>query len=126
MQSFERSNLVSFGLLTVLLIGLVFTLSGCGFFNKEPTAKISVDPNKTVDTGAELTFDGSNSEDPDGSIDTYDWDFDADDSDTSVTGSGETANHTYNNTGTYTVTLTVTDGGGKTNSTSVEITVNSS
>lgn len=126
MQGFERSNLVSFGLLTVLLIGLVFTLSGCGFFNQEPTAKISVDPSKTVNTGDQLTFDGSNSEDPDGSIESYDWDFDADDSDTDVTGSGKTDTHTYNNTGTYTVTLTVTDGGGKTNSTSVEITVTSS
>jgi hypothetical protein len=54
-----------------------------------------------------VTFDGSGSDDPDGSIAAYDWDF----GDGSV-GSGKTPSHTYTAANIYNVTLTVTDDAG--------------
>ncbi|MFX1441707.1 MAG: PKD domain-containing protein, partial [Promethearchaeota archaeon] len=51
-----------------------------------------------------VSFDASNSSDPDGNIVSYDWTF----GDTS-TGSGKTTTHAYQETGDYPVTLTVTD-----------------
>lgn len=54
--------------------------------------------------GTAVTFDGSDSSDPDGSIVSYEWDF-GDGS----TSSGATLEHKYSIAGTYTVTLKVTD-----------------
>ena len=51
-----------------------------------------------------ITFDASESNDPDGTIDSYAWDFGDDTSD-----SGEVVTHAYSAEGNYTVTLTVTD-----------------
>jgi len=56
-----------------------------------------------------VTFDGSASYDPDGTIVSYYWVFGD-----GGTGSGETTTHTYNQPGTYTVSLTITDDGGLT------------
>lgn len=64
------------------------------------------------------SFDGSGSDDTDGSIAGYAWDFGDGNS-----GSGQTASHTYGAAGTYTVTLTVTDDDGATNSSSESVTV---
>jgi PKD repeat protein len=52
----------------------------------------------------EVTFDGSGSSDPDGSIAGYSWSFGD-----GTTGSGVTVKHTYSAAGTYTTTLVVTD-----------------
>jgi len=52
----------------------------------------------------QVTFDGSNSTDLDGTISSYSWDFGD-----GNTGTGQKPTHTYNNAGTYTVKLTVTD-----------------
>lgn len=54
--------------------------------------------------GQPVTFDGSASTDPDGTIVSYYWDF----GDLN-TGTGVSPTHTYAEDGTYTVTLTVTD-----------------
>jgi PKD repeat protein len=51
-----------------------------------------------------MTFDGTGSYDPDGSIVSYDWDFGD-----GNTGTGPTPTHIYANSGTYIVILTVTD-----------------
>ncbi len=56
-----------------------------------------------------LTFNGSASNDPDGSIASYAWNFG--DGNTS-SGVSPTATHAYSQAGTYTVTLTVTDNSG--------------
>jgi PKD repeat protein len=50
-------------------------------------------------------FDGTGSDDPDGTIVSYDWDY----GDGSPHGSGPTPSHTYASANTYTVILTVTD-----------------
>lgn len=54
-----------------------------------------------------ITFDGTGSYDPDGTITDYGWDFGD-----GKTGTGSTVVHKYTKTGTYTVTLTVTDNSG--------------
>jgi PKD repeat protein len=56
--------------------------------------------------GDPITFDGSGSMDPDGTIVAYDWDFGD-----GNTGTGVSPTHTYASAGTFTVTLTVTDDG---------------
>jgi PKD repeat protein len=69
----------------------------------------------TADAGGPYTgsittpveFDGTDSSDPDGPIDTYTWDFGD-----NTTGAGATPIHTYAVGGNYNVTLTVTDGAG--------------
>jgi PKD repeat protein len=55
-----------------------------------------------------VSFDGSASTEPDGSISSYSWDF----GDKSTSGSSATPKHAYKAPGTYTVTLTVTDSSG--------------
>ena len=54
--------------------------------------------------GVPITFDGSGSYDPDGSIVSYEWDFGDGNN-----GTGVSPNNTYTQNGTYTVNLTVTD-----------------
>lgn len=63
----------------------------------------------TAEVGEEITFDGTKSLDPEGSIQTYEWTFGD-----NTTGYGSTPNHTYSEDGIYAVTLTVTDSGGNT------------
>jgi hypothetical protein len=58
-----------------------------------------------------VMFDGTGSDDPDGTIVSYEWDF----GDGSPVGTGESPTHAYTAADTYTVTLTVTDDGGLTN-----------
>jgi PKD repeat protein len=59
--------------------------------------------------GQPITFDGTASSDPDGSIVAYEWDF----ADCAI-GTGPTPTHTYTSAGTYVVTLCVTDDEGGT------------
>ncbi len=70
-----------------------------------PVADAGPDQNGIV--SQVLTFDGSNSNDPDGTIVNYVWDFGDGNTDT-----GNIVTHSYSNTGVYTVTLTVTDNNG--------------
>jgi len=83
--------------------------------NQAPIARI-VGPMTAV-AGAVVTFSGSTSSDPDGTIVSYDWNF----GDGSA-GAGASVSHTYT-AGTYTVTLTVMDNAGATNSATQTITV---
>ena len=75
--------------------------------NQAPTA----DPNGpyTGTVGVPVTFDGSGSSDPDGTIVTYDWDFGD-----GATGTGVSPTHTYATDDVFTVSLTVTDDAGDT------------
>jgi PKD repeat protein len=98
--------------------GLLIVADG-GSGNQAPSASISANP-----TGGEapllVSFDGSASSDPDGTIVSYAWDF-GDGS----TGTGATASHTYAAAGTFSATLTVTDDDGATGAASVSIAVSS-
>ena len=77
----------------------------------EPEAPANQPPSAVLSTTASagpiplaITFDGSDSVDPDGTIVEYDWDFGDGSS-----GSGESVDHTFAEAGCYEVLLTVTD-----------------
>lgn len=59
--------------------------------------------------GAPIQFNGSNSYDLEGPVETYQWNFGD-----NTFGNGPAPSHSYNTAGTYTVTLTVIDSGGLT------------
>ncbi|MDH3646052.1 MAG: PKD domain-containing protein [Gammaproteobacteria bacterium] len=91
------------------------------------TATISAQPQPPVanpngpygaQVGESITFDGSGSSDPDGSIVSYDWDFGD-----GGTGTGVNPSYAYSADGTFTVTLTVTDNDGLTNSATTTATI---
>jgi PKD repeat protein len=86
--------------------------------NELPTAAVTADPTSGT-APLSVSFDGSSSSDPDGTVASWAWDF-GDGS----TGSGSTASHTYPNPGAYVTTLTVTDDRGGTDSATVSILVN--
>ena len=84
--------------------------------NLKPVAVAGLDD--VVDTYVNLTFDGSKSYDPDGSIQGYTWNF----------GDGTLSNnavdiHSWTENGTYNVTLLVTDNDGASSLASLKITV---
>ncbi|MCD4650225.1 MAG: PKD domain-containing protein, partial [Candidatus Cloacimonetes bacterium] len=78
------------------------------------------DPNgpSTGDTGMPITFDGSGSFDPDGTLVSYDWDFGD-----GTTGTGVNPTHIYSMDGIYKVSLTVTDNDGLTDTSTMTITI---
>ena len=72
----------------------------------------------TGTAGVAVSFDGTGSTDPDGTIDSYEWDFGD-----GASGTGATPSHTYTAAGSYTVTLTVTDNGGASAATTTTATI---
>src|SRR2546427_11377043 len=87
--------------------------------NDRPPVAVIAGPSTAI-TGQTVTFDGSGSTDPDGTITNFAWSFGD-----STSGTGAIVTHTYTTVNTFTVTLTVTDNSGKTNSTTHAITVTS-
>jgi hypothetical protein len=80
----------------------LFLFGAPTFPNQLPTAAATVQcPQETC------TFDGGNSNDPDGTVQGWAWTYGD-----GATGTGETATHTYNTSGTYAVSLVVTDNRG--------------
>lgn len=84
--------------------------------NKAPTASFTATPTQGT-TPLTVSFNGSGSNDSDGTISSYVWNFGDGSSAT-----GQTASHTYTTAATYTATLQVTDNQGGKGSTSVAIT----
>lgn len=84
-----------------------------GDTNAAPTAAFTY-----TCTDLACDFDGGESADSDGSIESYAWDF-GDGSE----GSGVTVSHAYASGGTYTVTLTVTDDDGATDTEAASVSV---
>jgi len=85
--------------------------------NQSPTASFTANPTSGV-APLEVSFNGSNSSDSDGSIISYAWDFKD-----GETGNGETISHTFSSIGSYNVELTVTDDKGSTDSNTKTINV---
>lgn len=85
--------------------------------NAAPVAVVNATPT-SGNLPLVVSFDGTGSYDPDGSIASYSWNFG--DGSTAV---GVTAAHTYSSGGNYTATLTVTDNAGAPSSSSVVISV---
>jgi PKD repeat protein len=83
---------------------------------KRPDAEFDVNKFVAV-VDDEVMFDGTKSEDEDGTIEHYIWDF----GDDSEPGSGIVVKHIYTDTGTYTVSLTVIDNDNLDNSKSKDI-----
>jgi PKD domain/Putative Ig domain len=82
-----------------------------------PVAIVSVDSN-IGEAPFTVSFDGSESFDPDGNITSYEWDFD---DDGSVDKTGVSAQNTYSLVGTFTARLTVTDNDGMSSDATVSI-----
>jgi len=85
--------------------------------NKPPIAKFTYSPENPV-VNERITFNASDSFDPDGNITAYEWEFGD-----GANGTGETVNHSYSATGNYTVNLTVSDDKEAENSTSEVVNV---
>jgi PKD repeat protein len=85
--------------------------------NQPPVASLTAVPT-SGDRPLVVSFNGSSSSDPDGSIASRTWDFGDGGS-----GSGVTVSHTYSVAGSYVATLTVTDTAGASDSASVTILV---
>jgi PKD repeat protein len=83
--------------------------------NKAPIASFTFSP-QIGNAPLDVTFDATDSTDPDGHITHYQWNF-GDGS----TGTGQITTHKFVLEGTYTVTLTVSDNDGKSNSVSHQI-----
>jgi len=86
--------------------------------NQNPVANAG--PDRTILLGELLQFDGSTSQDPDGSIVSLAWDFGD-----NTSGTGAVLIHHYSIPGPYTVTLTVTDNLGAMATDSALVTVQS-
>jgi chitodextrinase len=84
--------------------------------NGAPVAKAGGPYKEAV--GHAITFDASQSTDPDGDALTYAWDFGD-----GTKGSGVTTSHAYASAGTFNVTVTVEDGRGGTNAASTTATI---
>jgi glucose/arabinose dehydrogenase/chitodextrinase len=82
-----------------------------------PVAQFVASPSPT-DPGVPVTFNGSSSYDPDGTIVSYTWDFGD-----SEAGSGVTTTHSYAAPGAYSATLTVVDNESLSATTSHEVIV---
>jgi YD repeat-containing protein len=90
--------------------------------NNLPQASFTVSPNP-VETKAQVTFNGTGSSDPDGTIAKYEWDLDGNGSYETDTGSTATVTNAYSTAGEYKVGLRVTDNGGATATSSVNLVV---
>ncbi len=88
--------------------------------NQPPVANFTYSPANLVVAQA-ITFNASNSTDPDGNIMNYEWNFGDGGNTTNTT--EQIIIHTYASAGTFTVNLTVTDDDGATNATSQAIAI---
>lgn len=89
-----------------------------GGSNQPPVARAQVAPNP-ANVNQQITFNASNSSDPDGQITQYLWNFGD-----GTTSTQQIATKSYTQANTYNVSLTVTDNNGATGQTTVQVTVN--
>ncbi|RJX24059.1 MAG: PKD domain-containing protein [Desulfobulbus sp.] len=84
--------------------------------NQAPVANAGID--RTVRRKELVKFDGSGSQDPDGTIAGYQWNFGD-----GASATGKVVSHKYSRRGVFTVTLTVTDDKGATGTDTAKVTV---
>jgi len=84
--------------------------------DRPPVAVIASPSSAPVNTS--VTFDGTGSTDPDGTVVAWAWTFGD-----GTTGTGSVVTHSYSTTGTFNVTLTVTDNSGNTGVATTQITI---
>jgi PKD repeat protein len=89
--------------------------------NAPPSASFTATP-ESAPTGTTVTFNGSGSTDPDGTIAKYEWDLDGNGSYETSTGATASATTAYATPGARTVGLRVTDNGGATATTTRTVT----
>jgi len=109
------------GILMVTIVSMFFLISistSLSLAQQPPVAIISAPD--TALTNQTVTFDASQSYDPNGTILNYTWDFGD-----GTTGYGKVVNHSYTKPGNYTITLTILDNENLSNSTSKQIEVKS-
>jgi PKD repeat protein len=92
--------------------------------NRPPTASFTVTPSPAA-TRQTVTFNGSASSDPDGTIAKYEWDLDGNGTYEKDTGATSTTTNVYSTIGTFTIGLRVTDNSGTPATTTRSLTVNS-
>ena len=109
-------------ILVLLLIVVLFSVTGCFLSNAKPTAGFTATPTSGV-APLTVSFDASSSFDPDGQIASYRWLLAGGLTQEPKAESGRTISHTYHVAGTFNITLTVTDDKGKTASTSNTIVI---
>ena len=85
--------------------------------NQAPVASFTYSPAPAY-VGQSISFNGTGSHDPDGSVVSWSWNFGD-----GGTSSGSSTAHSFSSAGTFTVTLTVQDNAGATASTSQTVTV---
>jgi YD repeat-containing protein len=90
--------------------------------NQPPIASFTANPNPVI-VGQTLSLNGSGSSDPDGSITKYEWDLDGNGTYETNTGATATTTTSFSTSGTVNVGLRVTDNGGKTATSTVQVTV---
>ena len=91
--------------------------------NLPPNASFTAAPNPAI-VGQTVTFNGSGSSDPDGTITKYEWDLDGNGTYETNSGTTPTATRSYTTPATLTIGLRVTDNGGKTATTTQSLIVN--
>jgi len=87
-----------------------------------PTASFTAAPSP-ADTGATVSFNGSGSSDPDGTIAKYEWDLDGNGTYETSTGATPTTSRSYATPGTVETRLRVTDDDGQTATTNRTVTI---
>ena len=83
--------------------------------NQPPTANFTCSPKNPI-VNQIITFNASNSTDPDGTVVKYEWVFGDGD-----TATGKIVTHSYSSEGSYVVSLTITDDDGATDSSSIDL-----
>ncbi|RLF41068.1 MAG: hypothetical protein DRN18_04145 [Thermoplasmata archaeon] len=107
--------------LMITIVSMFFLIpisASLSLAQQSPIAIISAPD--TALTNQTVTFDASQSHDPNGTILNYTWDFGD-----GTTGYGKVVNHSYTRPGNYTITLTILDNENLSNSTSKQIEVKS-
>lgn len=106
--------------LPLLFVGLITLLAGCpALFNQPPVAIADGTP-LSGEAPLTVSFDGSQSFDPDGTIATYEWDFDGDGT---TDATGQTPSYEFQSQGTFQVVLTVTDNQGAKGTDALQVTI---